>query len=39
MEATVSVNATKICQFKAKDSELKDYALCLHNILQLIHCN
>ena len=23
------VNAIKICQFKAKDSEIKDYALCL----------
>ena len=22
------VNTTKICQFKAKDSEIKDYALC-----------
>ena len=26
------VNATKIYQFKAKDSEIKDYALCLGNI-------
>ena len=26
------VNATKIYQFKANDSELKDYALCLGNI-------
>ena len=25
------VNATKIYQFKAKDSEIKDYALCLGN--------
>ena len=25
MEATVSVNATKIRHFKAKDSEIKDY--------------
>ena len=25
-------NATKIYQFKAKDSEIKDYALCLGNI-------
>ena len=25
------VNATKICQFKAKDSEIKDEALCLDN--------
>ena len=23
------VNTTKICQFKAKESEIKDYALCL----------
>ena len=26
------VNATKIYQFKAKDSEIKDYILCLSNI-------
>ena len=26
------VNATKIYQFKAKDSEIKDYTLCLGNI-------
>ena len=26
------VSATKIYQFKAKDSEIKDYALCLGNI-------
>ena len=26
------VNATKILPFKAKDSEIKDYALCLGNI-------
>ena len=26
------VNATKIYQFKAKDSQIKDYALCLGNI-------
>ena len=25
------VNATKIYQFKAKDSEIKDYTLCLGN--------
>ena len=30
------VNATKIYQFKAKDSEIKDYALCLGNISK--HC-
>ena len=38
MEATV--NATKICQFKAKDSEIKDYTVFrlyfTTNILQLI---
>ena len=28
------INATKIYQFKAKDSEIKDYALCLGNILK-----
>ena len=34
MEATVPyfVNATKIYQFKAKNSETKDYALCIGNI-------
>ena len=26
------VNATKVYQFKAKDSEIKDYTLCLGNI-------
>ena len=26
------VNATKICQFKSKNSKIKDYALCLRNI-------
>ena len=26
------INATKICQFKAKDSEIKDYTLCLGSI-------
>ena len=26
------VNATKVYQFKAKDSEIKDYALCLGNV-------
>ena len=26
------VNATKVYQFKAKNSEIKDYALCLGNI-------
>ena len=28
----LSVNAAKICQFKAKDSEIKDYALYLGNM-------
>ena len=35
MEPTVFVffvNATKIYQLKAKDSEIKDYALCLCNV-------
>ena len=39
MEATVSsnsinfiVNATKVYHFKAKNSEIKDYALCLGNV-------
>ena len=26
------VNATKVYQFKAKNSEIKDYALCLGNV-------
>ena len=26
------VNAAKICQFRAKGSEIKDYTLCLVNI-------
>ena len=30
-------NATKMYQFKAKDSEIKKYPLCLGNISQLIH--
>ena len=37
MEPTVFVffvNATKIYQLKAKDSEIKDYALCLCNVLK-----
>ena len=29
IEATVSVNATKIRHFKAKDSEIKDYIHCI----------
>ena len=28
------VDATKIYQFKTKDSEIKDYTLCLGNILK-----
>ena len=32
MEATV--NAAKIYQFKAKDTEIKPYMLCLGNILK-----
>ena len=34
MESTVFFffNATKIYQLKAKDSEIKDYALCLCNV-------
>ena len=36
MEETVFlfVNATKIYQFKAKDSEVKPYLMCLENILK-----
>ena len=30
--SSLFVNATKIYQFKAKDSEIKAYALCLGNI-------
>ena len=30
--SVLSVNATKIYQFRAKDSEIKDYKLCLGNI-------
>ena len=26
------VNATKVYQFKSRDSEIKDYALCLGNV-------
>ena len=32
METTVSCNATKIYQFKAKVSEIKDYTLFLGNV-------
>ena len=28
----IIVNATKVYQFKAKDSEIKDYPLCLGNV-------
>ena len=31
------VNATKIYQFKAKDSEIKDYTLCLGNISKIFY--
>ena len=30
------VNTIKIYQFKAKDPELKDYTLCLGNILKIL---
>ena len=33
------VNATKVYQFKAKNSEIKDYALCLGNILKDLTIN
>ena len=33
------VNATKIDQFKAKDFEIKDYALCLGNISKKFKSN
>ena len=33
------VNTTKIYQFKAKDSEIKDYALCLCNISKYFTIN
>ena len=33
------VNAAKIYQFKAKDSEIKDYALCLDNISKYFTIN
>ena len=33
------VNVTKIYQFKAKNSELKDYALCLDNISKTFTIN
>ena len=36
MEA-MEVNATKIYQFKAKDSEIKYYILCLGNISKKIY--
>ena len=35
----LSVNATKIYQFKAKNSKIKDYALCLGNILKEFRIN
>ena len=33
------VNATKILQFKAKNSKIKDYALCLGNFLKDLTIN
>ena len=33
------VNAIKIDQFKAKDSKIKDYTLCLGNILKYFTIN
>ena len=41
MEATVFlfVNPTKIYQFKAKGSEIKDYALCLGNVSRYLTVN
>ena len=33
------VNATKKCQIKAKNSEIKDYTLCLGNILKYFKIN
>ena len=33
------VNATKIYQFKAKNSEIKDYALCLANFSKYFTIN
>ena len=33
------VNAKEICQFKAKNSEMKDYALCLGNISEYFTIN
>ena len=33
------VNAAKISQFKAKDSEIKDYTLCLGNISKYFTIN
>ena len=33
------VNATKVYQFKAKDSEIEDYTLCLFNISKYFTIN
>ena len=33
------VNATKIYQFKAKDSKIKDYTMCLGNISKDVTLN
>ena len=39
MEATVNVNAKKIYQFRAKNSEIKPYPLCLRNISKYFTAN
>ena len=40
MEASfLFVNATKVYQFKAKNCEIKDYALCLDNISKYFTIN
>ena len=33
------VNTPKMCQFKEKDSEIKDYTLCLGNISKVVTIN
>ena len=32
-------NVTKVCQFKVKNSEIKDYALCLGNVSKYFAIN
>ena len=40
MEASfLFINATKVYQFKAKNCEIKDYALCLDNISKYFTIN